>query len=153
MKQFTVEYTFKNSKFGFNNCVTVRAADAAAAITEAKQKCFETFGGTCNMQKFSYKIIFVKDPAPDATEYKNIMQQLSQRENVPVNLGVFGPFFYDRFVNQMPPQIMKPGAALCSEPYGYDAGTDCDTFAGVFSMSGDWFGVITTPDNFRRLTA
>ena len=54
MQKFTFEYTYNDPKFGFNNQVTVEAANIAQALSKAKNEVFKTYGFVKN---FTFKQI------------------------------------------------------------------------------------------------
>ena len=54
-KKVTVIYTFNNSKFGFNNSITVDAINDQQAIDKAKYEVAGCYGSSM-LKKFSFKL-------------------------------------------------------------------------------------------------
>ena len=54
MKSYRIEYTFKHSKFGFQNSITVKALTLDEALKDAEKQVIETYGEH-NRKRFSYK--------------------------------------------------------------------------------------------------
>jgi len=54
MKKFTIIYTFKDSRMGFNNSITMEAQNQDQAIEKAKKEVAQCYGSQM-FKKFSFK--------------------------------------------------------------------------------------------------
>lgn len=53
-KKYRIIYTFNNSKFGFNNSVTVTALNVDLALIDAKKQVSEVYGSKM-FNRFTFK--------------------------------------------------------------------------------------------------
>lgn len=53
-KQYRIIYTFHNSKFGFNNSLTVEALSIEQALEDVKKQVSEVYGSKM-INRFSFK--------------------------------------------------------------------------------------------------
>lgn len=55
MKKYTVIYTFKHSKMGFNNSITIEALNKEQALEKAIAEVSQCYGSGM-LKRFSFKI-------------------------------------------------------------------------------------------------
>jgi hypothetical protein len=90
---------------------------------------------------------------PTSEEWKAIMDYI--QENIPYPVLIpehLGEYMIDHFTNCLPPLLWNSHAVLCSEPYDHDGARGFARYIGFYKNKEGYHGVITTIDEFKKLS-
>ena len=87
---------------------------------------------------------------PTNDQWKEIMKSITSNEGVKVEIpNNFGKYFYDNFLNCLPPIIYSSTYVLCSEPYSHTNKGE-GVYIGIFFKNKQWYGITCTVSEFKK---
>ena len=87
---------------------------------------------------------------PTENQWKNIINLMEKNLHKSIYIGdEFGKYYYEHFLNCLPPITYSSDFVLCSEPYSNSS--DGEIYIGIYKNNNTWFGIATTVNNFNEI--
>ena len=91
---------------------------------------------------------------PTSEEWINVINAMESQSNTPIEIKEeFSNYFFEHFLNCLPPLMYSNTYVLCSEPYSIDE-FGRNTYSGIYKKNGITYGITTSKSEFiKKLTS